>query len=185
MRFIRYQRDNLTPTPLLEERGFTLAANPSPNFTSSLLQGVVVENTKTATMNIPRPDYTENLFKGANPKHFGFARNLRQHLTNAESLLWTEVRGRKIAGAKIRRQHPINSFIADFYCHEAALVIELDGAVHNQVEQTEYDLNRTYVLAELGIRVIRFTNDEVEKNMTWVLQVITKYLTPGPSSGGE
>lgn len=128
-------------------------------------------------MEKPLPNYAENLFKGAAPTSFEKARKLRQTTTDAEELLWPALRSRRLAGYKFRRQHPILNFIADFYCHEAALVVEIDGTIHDQADQAEYDASRTFVLAEHGIRVIRFTNDEVETAMPFVLQKILECLT--------
>ncbi|WOK05895.1 endonuclease domain-containing protein [Imperialibacter roseus] len=67
---------------------------------------------------------------------------MRKNHTAAENLLWQNLRGRKLGGHKFRRQHPVAGFIADFYCHEAKLVIELDGKIHNLSEQKEYDGGR-------------------------------------------
>ncbi|WP_461634355.1 endonuclease domain-containing protein [Labilibaculum euxinus] len=93
-------------------------------------------------------------------------------MTKSEKLLWTEIRNRKLNGLKFRRQHPINIFIADFYCHEIKLVIELDGNIHDSEENKEYDEGRTAELEYLGVKVIRFTNEEVINSMTNVLAKI-------------
>ena len=74
--------------------------------------------------------YNENLFFGASPEIHKFARELRRNLTEAEKILWQELRNRKLGGFKFRRQHPINKFVADFYCHEVKLIVELDGSQH-------------------------------------------------------
>mgnify|MGYP000273469346 CR=1 FL=1 len=66
---------------------------------------------------------------------------------------------------RFRSQHPVNYFIADFYCHQAKLIAEADGSVHDTVDQIEYDANRIYMLEEFGLTVIRFRNEEVEHNM--------------------
>jgi very-short-patch-repair endonuclease len=116
--------------------------------------------------------YNDNLHKKANPKLYEYARNLRGNETEAETLLWQNLRNRKIAGLKFRRQHPIDKFIADFYCHEKKLVIELDGSIHNNIEQKEADGGRTYELNELGILVIRFSNEEVISDMKSVIKKI-------------
>jgi very-short-patch-repair endonuclease len=120
--------------------------------------------------------YDDKLFKGAKASTFENARSPRKALTVAEELLWQELRNRKLQGLKFRRQHPINHYIADFYCAEKQLVIEVDGSVHNSKEQTEYDAMRTADLASMDIGVLRFTNDEVEKHMPSVLLRITNYL---------
>ena len=79
-------------------------------------------------------------------------------------------------GLKFRRQHPIGRFIADFYCHEKKLVIEVDGSVHNSEEQREYDAGRTYELNENEIQVIRFTNNEVEKELQKVINKLKDFV---------
>jgi very-short-patch-repair endonuclease len=116
--------------------------------------------------------YDDKLFKGATASTFENARNLRKVLTNAEESLWQELRNRKLQGLKFRRQHPISHYIADFYCAEKRLVVEVDGCIHNSKEQKEYDERRTADLASMGIHVLRFTNNEVEQDMPSVLKRI-------------
>jgi len=120
-------------------------------------------------------DYKDKLFKGANHKLFEFSKVLRKAGTDSEDILWQSLRRRNLHGFKFRRQHPLDKYIADFYCHEAKLVIEIDGEIHNQVEIQEYDKNRSYELEEFGITVVRFTNDEVNNNLEMVLNVIKGY----------
>ena len=97
-------------------------------------------------------------------------------MTEAESILWNCLRDRRLNNFKFRRQHPIGDFIADFFCLERNLVIEVDGDYHNDIEQAQYDEGRTYELNELKIRVIRFTNQEVLSNIDFVLNEIGKHL---------
>ena len=111
---------------------------------------------------------------GASSKLFSYARQNRRKGTEAERLLWEHLRNRKLNGLKFRRQHPLKNFVADFYCHEAKLAIELDGEVHNMEEQQDYDLGRTYELNELGITVIRLTNQQVFTKTDEVLNQIKK-----------
>ena len=92
--------------------------------------------------------------------------------TKAESLLWDALRKHKLDGCKFRRQHPALGYILDFYCSEVKLGIELDGNVHRDPNQRTYDTQRTDDLAELGIKLIRFWNFEVEKNLQGVLHRI-------------
>jgi len=105
---------------------------------------------------------------------YEYSRELRQASTDAEKLLWAELRNRKLNGLKFRRQHPIDKYIADFYCHERKLVIELDGAVHDVKENEDYDKARTFELKDLSINVLRFRNDEVINNTDGVLQKIAE-----------
>lgn len=114
-------------------------------------------------------NYKECLFYDASPEIHRRAKELRKNMTESEKLLWTEIRNRKLNGFKFRRQHPIDIFIADFYCHEIKLVIELDGNIHDSEENKEYDEGRTAELGYLGVKVIRFTNEEVINSMNEVL----------------
>jgi very-short-patch-repair endonuclease len=121
-------------------------------------------------------DYNDNLHKGAIGKLYQYGRELRQSATKAEKILWEYLRNRNLNGLKFRRQHPIDKFIADFYCHEKELVIELDGAVHDDKMNAQYDEARTYELKGSGITVIRFKNSEVENNISFVLNEIRKTI---------
>lgn len=109
------------------------------------------------------------MFYGANPKTFAKAKELRMAMTDAEQLLWAELSSNKL-GLRFKPQHPIDRFIADFYCHKLLLVIEVDGSIHDL--QEEYDLERTNELNKLGISVIRFSNEEVKNNLSEVLKTI-------------
>lgn len=114
-------------------------------------------------------------------KIFENANALKKDMTTAEKILWNELRNRKLDGHKFRRQHPIATFIVDFYCHESKLIIEVDGKIHLTNENQAYDKQRTEQLEIYGMRLIRFTNDQVLENTTSVLNEIRKHLTPNPS----
>lgn len=86
------------------------------------------------------------------------ARLLRQKQTKAEKKLWKLLRNRKFEGLKFRRQHPLRSYIVDFFCEEYGIVVELDGSYHNSPEQKEKDRLRDLLLSNLGYKVIRFEN---------------------------
>jgi very-short-patch-repair endonuclease len=112
------------------------------------------------------------------------ARSLRKNQTKAEAKLWYFIRNRKIKGKKFNRQYPIiykvegnkrYSYIADFHCAEKKLIIELDGGIHEQPDQYKYDQARDCVLSELGYKVIRFKNEELEE-MSLVLDKIRVHL---------
>ena len=107
------------------------------------------------------------------------ARELRQNMTPAEEVLWAKLRGRRFKGHKFRRQHPADRFVLDFYCHRAKLCIEVDGGIHNDIDVSERDINRTYELEQLGIRVKRFTNSEIETDIESVLMKIEQWLAEG------
>lgn len=103
----------------------------------------------------------QDFFFGASDEIKARAKDLRKKTTISEKYLWKVLRGTWIQKFHFRRQHPISRFIADFYCHELRLVIELDGDYHQGKEQQEKDLNRTAELENLGIRVIRIKNEEI------------------------
>ena len=104
------------------------------------------------------------------------SRELRREMTPAEKILWQELRGNKL-GVHFRRQQVIAGFIVDFYCHKADLVIELDGSVHEGDEQKESDTERDKVLSKLGLRVLRFRNEDLIKNLSGVLGRIRELIS--------
>ena len=106
----------------------------------------------------------------------GFAKENRQHLTEAEAIIWYQVRDRKMEGFKFRRQHPIAGYIPDFVCLEQKLIIEIDGGYHDEAAQKKFDGARQSWLAEKGFEMIRFTSEEVTTNLKEVLKTITKKL---------
>ncbi len=93
------------------------------------------------------------------PMQLERARALRQQSTLPEKLLWSRLRNNRCHGLKFRRQVAIASYIADFYCPAANLIVELDGETHDN--QREYDAQRTSKLTEMGLEVVRYTNDDV------------------------
>ena len=120
------------------------------------------------------------------------AKLLRKSQTPPEAILWKQLRGKRLGGFKFRRQYPIGRFIVDFYCHEVALVIEIDGASHES--QVEYDLARSQWLVENGYHVIRFSNQQIARELDGVCQTILfkcktllgeKNPSPQPSPQGE
>jgi very-short-patch-repair endonuclease len=100
------------------------------------------------------------------------ARQLRKKMTAAERILWQQLRNRQVIGLKFRRQQVIKGFIADFYCEELKLAVEVDGPIHDKKEQVEYDANRDKVFTARGIRIMRISNDMVLNKMTEVLETI-------------
>ena len=120
--------------------------------------------------------YIESLFRGARGSTFKNAKFLRKNETEAEKLLWNELRDNKLQCYKFRRQHPISKFVADFYCAKKKIVIELDGSVHNWADSCNYDRIRTELLNDVLITVIRFKNFEVEKDIKKVLKEIVRVL---------
>jgi len=110
-------------------------------------------------------------------------RELRLNMTNSERLLWQHLRNRKLSGYKFLRQHPVvykadfkglNYFIADFYCDEKKTIAELDGGIHDT--RKEYDKFRDDVMKEMGIKVLRIKNDDLN-NIDRVMHIIKSFLT--------
>jgi very-short-patch-repair endonuclease len=108
-----------------------------------------------------------------NPALLKRSRELRHPLTPAEGKVWKAVRRQQL-GFKFRRQHPLGRFIADFFCAECRLVIEIDGDGHAEPGQAAYDVDRTGALLNLGCRVIRFGARQVETELPAVLEVIRR-----------
>lgn len=114
------------------------------------------------------------MFYGALPILFEFAKELRNNQTEAELFLWNFLRGNRILNVRFKRQHPIFYFVADFYCHTAKLIIEVDGGYHKLPEQFEYDKNRDIELEQFGLKVLRFTNKRVFYDTEKVIREITE-----------
>jgi DNA (cytosine-5-)-methyltransferase len=113
---------------------------------------------------------TSRIFTYANPQITANGRQLRQNMTLAEQRLWQHLRGKRLAGYKFRRQQPLGTYILDFVCLEAKLVIEIDGGQH--AEQTTYDAQRSHYLQQHGLTVLRFWNNEVLQQTEAVLTAI-------------
>src|SRR5580704_2756915 len=111
------------------------------------------------------------------------ARRLRREQTDAESVLWQHLRGKRLNGAKFRRQHLIGDHIADFCCLKHRLIVEVDGGQH--ADEVEKDAARTHHLEEHGFRVIRFWNDDVLKNIEGVLTSIEDALRESAGVAAE
>ena len=106
---------------------------------------------------------------GASKTIFQYAEALWKNMTATEKIIWERLCNNKL-GIRIRRQHPIWKYIADYYCHELRLVIEIDGEIHLTIENKECDINREVTLNEFGIEIIRFTNDEVRNEIEIVIK---------------
>ena len=100
----------------------------------------------------------------------------RREQTPAESALWTLLRGRALAGAKFRRQVPVNGWVADFACLSHRLIIELDGAVHDEPDQAARDLSRDASLREIGWTILRFRNGDLREDSDRVVGSIRQAL---------
>ena len=118
-------------------------------------------------------------YKVADPLYYPllheFAKENKQHATEAEQLLWHFIRGSQL-GVKFNRQHIIGKYIADFVCLDKKLIIEVDGAYHSQEKQQLWDEYRDDFLKSNSYKILRFTNNEVLFNMDSVLDKIRKCL---------
>ncbi len=116
---------------------------------------------------------TSNRIRGTTPEIIAAARRLRQNLTLAEQKLWQALQNRQLGGLRFRCQHPVSTFILDFYCPEYNLAIELDGEIHEH--QQNYDNERTAQLNHLGYQVLRFHNEAVITDLENVLRQILEF----------
>jgi very-short-patch-repair endonuclease len=119
---------------------------------------------------------SREMFYGAPPVIFERAKALREKQTEAEKYLWNYLSKNQRKGFRFKSQHPIHLFIADFYCHKCKLVVEVDGGIHYEEQQKERDAARNYFMKEVGLTVLRFTNDEVMENIEKVLDTIDAHL---------
>ena len=93
-------------------------------------------------------------------------------MTNTEAVLWEHLRKGSLRGFHFRRQQIIDGFIVDFYCHAAGVVVEIDGLVH--ADQADYDAERDRILSARGLKIMRFTNQEIENELYRVIGEIGK-----------
>ncbi len=117
-----------------------------------------------------------NMSADASPSTYQMAEALRKQQTPAEEKLWVFLR-KKPLGYKFRRQHPLGPYILDFYCHRARLAIEIDGEIHKEELVAKYDADREVDIRELGISIVRFTNDEVLDDTITVVKKIIAQIT--------
>lgn len=104
------------------------------------------------------------------PEKQEMARQMRREMTPAEAHLWQHLRAGRLAGLHFRRQQIIDGFIADFYCHAAKLVVELDGEIHQST--VDYDQERDAIVASHGLRILRFSNTRLDAELHMVLDEI-------------
>jgi cyclase len=123
-------------------------------------------------MSLKNPYKSGGMFEGASHVIFTNAKHLLKNMTDAETVLWGHLR-KGINDFKIRRQHPIGLYIADFYCHKSKLIIEVDGSIHDEPEIKEADDARQKELERWGYTIIRFTNQEVTEKTEEVIKIIT------------
>ena len=109
------------------------------------------------------------------------ARTLRRDSTDAERLSWAALRAHRLEGASFRRQTPIGPYVADFVCHPAGLIVELDGGQHFEEEHLRRDARRDAFLASKGFKILRFNNHDVMTNRRGVLETIAAAIRQAPS----
>jgi len=107
------------------------------------------------------------------PTKKAFARILRKDQTDCEKKMWSLLRGRKLCGLKFRRQHVIEGFVVDFFCHDHKLALEIDGGIH--IGRKDYDDARNEILLSEGITLIRIPNSAVKNSPASVLRIIEKH----------
>lgn len=127
-------------------------------------------------MSLKNPYKPGGMFEGASHLIFENAKTLRENMTAAEINLWMYLR-KGVNGFKFRRQHPIGIYIADFYCHKAKLIIELDGSIHNIEEVIKNDEERQKELERWGYFVIRFKNKQIKQKPEEVIKIITEKIS--------
>ena len=124
------------------------------------------------------------------PNAISCARQLRRDMTWPEKLFWSRVKAQQFMNLKFRKQHPVGPFVVDFYCASVSLIVEIDGDSHKDMDA---DGTRQRYLEELGIKIVRYTNDEVLMELEWVMEDLARRLqgeeeipplTP-PFQGGE
>lgn len=114
--------------------------------------------------------------------HLDLKRRLRSDMTGSETRLWSRQRARQLQGLKFRRQHGIGPYIVDFYCPEQFLVIEVDGDSHADADQILKDQLRDRYSQSLGLRVVRYINDDILKNLDRALEDLADRLSSGSTS---
>lgn len=102
------------------------------------------------------------------------AKELRKNMTPQERKLWKILRNHQFYDFEIRRQYPIDKYIVDFICRKKKIIIEIDGGQHNEKETIEYDKKRSFDLNKLGYKVVRFWNNDIDKNIEGVYKILQK-----------
>lgn len=111
-----------------------------------------------------------------NPKLKELARDLRNNSTKAEIILWLKLKSKQMYGYDFHRQKPIDNYILDFFCQELMLGIEVDGYSHGIVEVYDKDIVKEEKMINLGIGMLRFTDDQILRDMDNVLRAIESYI---------
>lgn len=116
----------------------------------------------------------KNIVRGqkVSAKQLENAKELRREMTPAEKILWKHLKANQLNGLHFRRQQIVYGYFADFYCHQHELIVEVDGGIHEF--QQDYDAEREEYLKSLGFRIIRFSNEEIDKDLKGVLEKIVE-----------
>lgn len=110
-------------------------------------------------------------------------RHLRKNQTYTEKIVWMYLRNRQMDGNKFRRQYSVDQFVIDFYCPKPKLAIEIDGSVHDEPGQKEYDIKRQKYIETFGIKFLRLTNEEIDGNPNKAFQKIENFIKELVSKG--
>lgn len=154
------------------------------------LAGWIEERNPTHPLPLPRGELTINTLKlmplkiiPYNPILKERARQLRQNMTPGEVKLWQHLKGKQMCGYDFDRQRPIDQYIVDFYCKRLMLAIEIDGSSHDSQEAQQRDEERQARLESLGVRFLRFREEEVCREIEGVLKVIEDWVNSPPGRG--
>jgi very-short-patch-repair endonuclease len=110
------------------------------------------------------------------PSVKGRRKQLRRSMPEAEVIVWSQLKNKQISGIKFRRQYSIGRYVVDFYCAKKKLAIEIDGESHYMLNAPERDEERQQWIEQFGIRFLRFTNDDVRKNLYGILDAIEEVV---------
>ncbi len=127
-------------------------------------------------MGINKKVIEKNIFFGEKAELFTLALQMRKNPTEAERAMWNILRKFRHSGFPFRRQHPIEFYIADFYCHNSRLVIEVDGEIHSEKDIQNHDEGRSGELERFGIKVFRFTNNQILHDNNLVVEKINTII---------
>ncbi len=127
----------------------------------------------------------KDMFFGAKTEVFNLALRMRKNPTDAERVMWKLLRRFRQSGFTFRRQHPVEFYIADFYCHKLKLVFEVDGEIHSESEIRNRDESRTGELERFGIKVLRFTNSQVLYEANFIIEQINHIIKDISTSGAS
>lgn len=185
-RFRKLAEKNITSPPLPEDESTNPELTDDKNLQNTLLPLSFQERGPRGEVNTPNLSTQDKetggeVLKPDIPYQKEKARALRKSETAAEKKLWSALRNKKAGNFKFRRQHPIGYYIVDFYCEEMKLIIEIDGSIHDEEDNKEYDKIRQEQLENIGYKFLRFSNNDVMNSLDKVLGEIKAFLTSPPT----